>query len=48
MSFPAGSMGPKIEGCRRFVATTGRTAAIGALGDAQDLVLGHAGRSITP
>jgi carbamate kinase len=26
--FPAGSMGPKIDACRRFVTATGRTAAI--------------------
>lgn len=32
MSFPAGSMGPKIEACRRFVATTGMPASIGSGG----------------
>ncbi|WP_443031180.1 amino acid kinase family protein [Streptomyces sp. 3213.3] len=34
MRFPAGSMGPKIAACRRFVAATGRRAAIGSLSGA--------------
>src|SRR5690606_4243642 len=32
--FAEGSMGPKVEAARRFVARTGGTAAIGALDDA--------------
>lgn len=47
MSFPAGSMAPKIEGCRRFVAATGGTASIGSLTDATALLAGTAGTTIT-
>lgn len=47
MSFPAGSMAPKIEGCRRFVAATGGSAAIGSLTDAAALLAGSAGTTIT-
>ncbi|UQX12559.1 carbamate kinase [Candidatus Mycobacterium methanotrophicum] len=42
MAFPAGSMGPKIEACRRFVTATGHPATIGALADAQALLAGTA------
>jgi carbamate kinase len=48
MRFPAGSMGPKIAACARFVATTGRPATIGALADATALLGGTAGTTITP
>jgi carbamate kinase len=48
MGFPAGSMGPKIEACRRFVTATGHPAIIGALSDAQALLAGTAGTTITP
>jgi carbamate kinase len=47
MSFPAGSMAPKIEGCRRFVAATGHPATIGSLTDATDLLAGTAGTTVT-
>jgi len=47
MVFPAGSMGPKIEACRRFVTATGHPATIGALADAQALLAGSAGTTIT-
>ncbi|MEO9138620.1 MAG: carbamate kinase [Jatrophihabitans sp.] len=47
MSFPAGSMGPKIEGCRRFVVATGGSASIGSLTDAAALLSGAAGTTIT-
>jgi carbamate kinase len=47
MSFPAGSMGPKVDACRRFVAATGRTAAIGALADATAVLAGANGTTIT-
>jgi carbamate kinase len=47
LTFPAGSMGPKIEACRRFVQATGSVAAIGALTDAEALVRGDAGTSIS-
>ncbi|MBN9619362.1 MAG: carbamate kinase [Actinobacteria bacterium] len=46
LTFPAGSMGPKVEACRRFVeAGTGR-AAIGALADAAALLDGTAGTTV--
>ena len=48
MGFPSGSMGPKIEARRRFVTATGRPATIGALADAQALLAGTAGTTITP
>ncbi len=47
MSFPTGSMKPKIEGCRRFVAATGSPAAIGLLTDAAALLAGTAGTTIS-
>lgn len=46
--FPDGSMGPKVEACRDFVAAGGGRAVIGALADAVDVVLGTAGTTITP
>ena len=46
-SFPAGSMGPKIEAVCRFVEATGKPAAIGRLGDAQGLLAGQAGTLVT-
>jgi carbamate kinase len=48
MSFPAGSMGPKIEACRRFVAATGRSAAIGSLSEVASILAGDAGTTIVP
>lgn len=45
-SFPAGSMGPKVDAACRFVAATGRTAAIGALKDLPRIVAGEAGTTI--
>jgi carbamate kinase len=47
MTFPAGSMGPKVEACVRFVTASGRPAAIGALADAADILAGRAGTTIT-
>ena len=44
--FPAGSMGPKIEAATRFVARTGRRAAIGSLADIASIVAGTAGTNI--
>lgn len=46
--FAAGSMGPKVEACARFVRATGRTATIGALADAQALLDGTAGTTVRP
>lgn len=47
-SFPAGSMGPKIEAVCRFVEVTGKMAAIGQLSDAQALLNREAGTVIVP
>lgn len=47
MQFAAGSMGPKIEACRRFVSRTGRPAAIGELAAAAAVLRGDAGTTIT-
>jgi carbamate kinase len=46
LTFPAGSMGPKVEACRRFVEATGSPAAIGALTDAEAIVRGVAGTTV--
>jgi len=47
-SFPAGSMGPKIEAVCRFVERTGKMAAIGQLADAQALLDRKAGTIVAP
>jgi carbamate kinase len=47
-SFPAGSMGPKVEAACQFVEETGRRAAIGALGEIQEIVAGIAGTQVSP
>lgn len=47
MRFPAGSMGPKTAACHRFVAATGRRAAIGSLSEATAVLDGSAGTTIT-
>jgi len=44
--FPAGSMGPKTEAASRFVAKTGRRAAIGSLADIGGIVAGTAGTNV--
>ncbi len=46
--FPAGSMGPKVDAAVRFVAKTGRRAAIGSLADIPGIVAGTAGTNIVP
>jgi carbamate kinase len=46
-SFPAGSMGPKVDAANHFAETTGKSAAIGALKDLAGLVEGIAGTTIT-
>ncbi|MFC7643903.1 carbamate kinase [Streptosporangium lutulentum] len=48
MRFPAGSMGPKIEACIRFVRASGRPSAIGALADASEVLAGRRGTTVTP
>lgn len=44
--FAAGSMGPKVEAAARFVAKTGRRAAIGSLDDIAGIVAGTAGTNV--
>ena len=48
MSFPQGSMGPKIDGCRHFAVATGHPAMIGALYRAADVLAGRSGTTIGP
>jgi carbamate kinase len=43
LSFPAGSMGPKVEAACHFALSTGHTAAIGALADIGAIVRGEKG-----
>ena len=42
-SFPAGSMGPKVEAAVEFVEQTGGLAGIGQLKDAHAILRGEAG-----
>ena len=44
--FAAGSMGPKVEAAIDFVQKTGKRAAIGALADIREIVLGTAGTQV--
>lgn len=46
-SFPAGSMGPKVDAVRRFVELTWDRAAIGRLEDAVTIIDGDAGTIVT-
>ncbi len=46
LNFAAGSMGPKVEAACRFVERTGQRAAIGAVGEAESILLGKAGTLI--
>ena len=41
-------MGPKVDAAVRFVAKTGRRAAIGSLADIPGIVAGTAGTNIVP
>jgi carbamate kinase len=45
--FPAGSMGPKVEAACRFVERTGGTAAIGSLGQVDEMLAGLAGTQVS-
>lgn len=47
LSFPAGSMGPKIQAACEFAAHTGKTAVIGALADIEAIVRGDGGTRIS-
>ena len=46
LSFPAGSMGPKVAAACRFAASTGCFAAIGALEQAVDVLEGRSGTRV--
>jgi len=46
LEFPAGSMGPKVEAAARFAEATGGRAAIGGLGDIEQIVNGTAGTQV--
>lgn len=47
-SFPAGSMGPKVEAAVQFVEKTGKRATIGSLEDIEQIVAGTGGTSVIP
>ena len=46
-SFPAGSMGPKVEAACNYARATGKRAAIGALKDLATIARGEAGTTIS-
>ena len=46
MQFPAGSMGPKVQAAAGFVEATGKRAAIGGLGEIEQIVKGTAGTQV--
>ncbi|MHB1593736.1 MAG: carbamate kinase [Streptosporangiaceae bacterium] len=48
LSFPAGSMGPKVEAACRFVERTGHSAHIGQLTDVELMLAARAGTVIEP
>jgi carbamate kinase len=45
-SFPAGSMGPKVDAACHFAQATGKAAAIGSLADIAGMVRGERGTII--
>jgi carbamate kinase len=47
MSFPEGSMGPKVEAACDFVERSGRRATIGRLADAEALLAGTVGTTVS-
>jgi carbamate kinase len=47
MSFAAGSMGPKVMAACKFAAATGKSAAIGALSDLNQIIAGQAGTTVS-
>lgn len=47
-AFAAGSMAPKVQAACRFVQASGAHAAIGDLGQIEDLIAGRAGTQIFP
>jgi carbamate kinase len=47
MTFPSGSMGPKVDACLAFTTASGRTSAIGSLEQAEAVLAGESGTTIT-
>lgn len=47
-SFPAGSMGPKVQAANGFVSKTGKKALIGSLDQIEEMLAGRAGTEISP
>ncbi|SDM44804.1 carbamate kinase [Polaromonas sp. JS666] len=47
-SFPAGSMGPKVQAATGFVSKTGKKALIGSLAQIEDMLAGRAGTEVSP
>jgi carbamate kinase len=45
-SFPAGSMGPKVEAACEFVCATGKRAVIGSLDQIEAMLAGTAGTQV--
>jgi carbamate kinase len=45
-TFPAGSMGPKVEAAIGFALTTGKRAVIGSLEKIESMLAGHAGTQV--
>jgi carbamate kinase len=48
MTFPAGSMGPKVDAVCEFVGATGNRAAIGSLADVAEVIAGTQGTQVQP
>ncbi len=48
LSFPAGSMGPKVEAASAFVRATGKRSLVGALDQITELVAGQVGTAVEP
>jgi carbamate kinase len=47
-TFPAGSMGPKVQAAAGFVLKTGKKALIGSLGQIEEMLAGRAGTEVSP
>lgn len=47
-TFPAGSMGPKVQAATGFVLKTGKKALIGSLGQIEEMLAGRAGTEVSP
>jgi carbamate kinase len=48
LSFPSGSMGPKVEAACRFVVSSGKPAMIGRLSEAAEILAGTCGTHVVP